>query len=65
MDDYGGFNCVRTENVSESAGTFSVTENWFLASGTAYENYNINLSTSNSAPFVSVNVDGSIKGLAW
>ena len=35
MDDYGGFNCVRTENVSESAGTFSVTENWFLASGTA------------------------------
>ena len=64
MDDYGGFNCVRTENVSESAGTFSVTENWFLASGTAYENYNINLSTSNSAPFVSVNVDGSIKGLS-
>tara|TARA_Y100000590_G_scaffold38864_3_gene41636 strand:+ start:1322 stop:3199 length:1878 start_codon:yes stop_codon:yes gene_type:complete len=64
MDDYGGFNCVRTENVSESAGTFSVTENWFLASGTAFENYNINLSTSNSAPFVSVNIDGNIKGLS-
>jgi len=60
---YGGFNCVRTENLSESAGTFSVTENWFLASGTAYENYNVNLSTSNSDPFVNVNIDGSIKGL--
>ena len=64
MDIYGGFNCVRTENVSEAAGTFSVTENWFLASGTAFENYNINLSTSNSAPFVSVNIDGNIKGLS-
>ena len=63
MDIYGGFNCVRTENVSEAAGTFSVTENWFLASGTAFENYNINLSTSNSDPFINVNIDGNIKGL--
>ena len=63
MDIYGGFNCVRTENVSEAAGTFSVTENWFLASGTAFENYNINLSTSNSDPFINVSIDGNIKGL--
>jgi hypothetical protein len=61
---YGGFNCVRTESLSEAGGTFSVTENWFLASGTAYENYNINLSTSNSDPFISVSIDGNIKGLS-
>lgn len=64
MHAYGGFNCVRTENVNEVAGSFSVTENWFLASGSAYENYNINLSTSNTDPFVNVNIDGNIKGLS-
>ena len=60
---YGGFNCVRTENVSENDGSFSVTENWLLASGSAYENYKIDLSTSSSDPFVNVNINGSIKGL--
>jgi len=64
VDKYGGFNLVRTENVSESAGTFSVTENWFLSSGVAYENFNLKVSSSNNSPFVQVSVDGTIKGLS-
>lgn len=63
VDAYGGYNHVRSENLSESAGSYSVTENWFIAQGSAYENYNINTSTSNTDPFVSVNIDGNIKGL--
>lgn len=63
MEIYGGFNCVRTESISENDGSFSVTENWLLASGSAYENYKIDLSTSSSSPFVNVSINGSIKGL--
>ena len=63
IESYGGFNLIRTENVDETAGSFSVTENWVLASGNAFERYNISTSTSTSDPFISVSIDGSIKGL--
>jgi hypothetical protein len=60
---YRGFNHVRNEQLSESAGTYSITETWLLASGTAYETFNLSLSSSIDAPFVSVSLDGTIKGL--
>lgn len=63
IESYGGFNLIRTESVDETAGSFSVTENWVLASGQAFERYNISTNTSVSDPFVSVSIDGSIKGL--
>ena len=64
INKYGGYNLVRTENVDEAGGSYSVTENWFLSSGVAYENYNVNVSTSTSSPFVSVALDGNITGLS-
>ena len=64
VDSYGGFNQVSSENLSESAGSYSVSETWLLASGTAYENYNLSISSSTSDPFISVNIDGNIKGLS-
>ena len=64
VNTYGGFNHVRSENLSESAGSYGVTENWVIAKGTAYENYNLSTSTSNTDPFVSINIDGNIKGLS-
>jgi hypothetical protein len=64
IDTYRGFNHVRNEQLSESAGTYSVTETWFIASGTAYENFNMSLSSSIDAPFISVSIDGSIRGLS-
>lgn len=63
VQSYGGYNHVRSEQLSESAGTYSVTETWLLASGNAYENFNISLSSSIDNPFVSVSIDGSIRGL--
>jgi hypothetical protein len=63
VESYGGYNHVRSEQLSESAGTYSATETWLLASGSAYENFNISLSSSVDNPFVSVNIDGSIRGL--
>lgn len=61
---YQGFNHIRSEQLSESAGTYSVSETWFIASGTAYENYNMSINSSIDAPFISVSIDGSIKGLS-
>ena len=63
VNTYRGFNHTRTENLSESAGSYSVSETWLIASGTAYENYNLSISSSTDAPFVSVSIDGNIKGL--
>jgi len=64
VDTYRGFNHVRSENLSESAGSYSVSENWLIASGNAYENFNLSISSSTDNPFVSVSIDGNIKGLA-
>lgn len=62
-ESYGGFNHVRSEQVSESNGTYSVTETWLIASGTSYENYNLSVNTSIDSPLVSVSIDGTIRGL--
>jgi hypothetical protein len=64
VDTYRGFNHVRSENLSESAGSYSVSENWLIASGNAYENFNLSISSSTDSPFISVSIDGNIKGLS-
>jgi hypothetical protein len=61
---YGGFNHIRTEQLSESAGSYSVTESWVLASGNSHESFTLSTSTSVDSPFVSVTIDGVIKGLS-
>ena len=64
INKYGGYNLVRTENIDEAGGSYSVTENWFLCSGVAYEKFDLSVSSSNSSPFVQVSINGSIKGLS-
>lgn len=61
---YGGYNHARSENLNKTAGTYSVTDTWLLSSGTAYENYNININSSIDNAFVSVSIDGTIRGLS-
>lgn len=63
VNAYGGFNQIRTEEVNVSDGSYNVTENWVLSSGTSYENYNMSVSTSIDSPFIGVTIDGNIKGL--
>ena len=64
VSSYGGYNHVRTEQINVTEGTYSVSENWILASGNSTENYSMTTSTSNSDPFVTVGIEGSIKGLS-
>lgn len=64
IDSYRGYNHVRTEQINETAGSYSITENWILSSGLSNENYRMTTSTSSSDPFVNVNIDGTITGMS-
>jgi len=64
IEQYQGYNHVRTEQYSEHDGTYSCTETWIVASGRALETFNLNITSSIDAPFINVNLDGQIKGLS-
>ena len=60
---YGGYNRIVNESIDEAGGSYSLTETWVLATGTAFETYNINVSKGIDDSFTSVSIDGNIKGL--
>lgn len=60
---YGGYNHVRNETIGIMDGTYSVTENWILASGGAIEEFDISTRTSVENSLTSVTIDGRITGL--
>ena len=64
VNSYGGYNHVRTEQINQTDGTYSVSENWLLSSGKSLENFSMTTATSTSDPFVTVSIDGAIKGLS-
>jgi hypothetical protein len=61
---FGGYNHSRTENLDHTNGQYSITDTWLISSGTAYEDYNMNISSSLDGPFVQVSIQGTIKGLS-
>lgn len=61
---YGGFNHIRSEQSNVNAGTFSVTETWILSKSPVFENFNISINSSTDNPYVSVSIDGNIRGLS-
>ena len=62
--DYQGFNHSRNEEIDATAGSYSLTETWLIASGTDFENYEMSISSDNQNPFVTVGIQGTIKGLS-
>lgn len=65
LKGYKGYNHVRTENIDQGTGTYSITDTWLLAKETdAVESYSISIQTSNDNPYVEVSIDGSIRGLS-
>ena len=60
---YGGWNHVRNENLDINNGSFSVTETWVIASGSAIEDFTIQANDSIDNPYKKVTVDGSVRGL--
>jgi len=64
VQTYGGFNHIRTEQSNVNAGTYSVTETWILSQSPVFENYQISVNSSLDNPYVSVSIEGNIKGLS-
>lgn len=63
---YLPYNHARTSSIDKSAGSVTVTDTWVLAkSGVkALENYDMSVSSSADNPYIKVNIQGSVKGLA-
>lgn len=61
---FTGYNHIRSENIDKGAGSYSVNDTWILGSGTTLENFNISINSSNDSPYISVSIDGNIKGLS-
>lgn len=59
---YNARNLVRTEQLDKIGGNFSVTETWILASGTASEDYNIDVKRSLDSAYTTVSINGNING---
>lgn len=59
---YTGYNHVRSSNTNESAGAFSVTETWIIASGTSLEEYTIESASNINDPLKHVTINGNING---
>lgn len=69
--NYYGYNHSRVSTIDKTAGSVSITDTWYVASGlsNALETYNLSVSTSADNPYVRVSIDGTVKGLvrydAW
>jgi len=60
---YGGFNHTRSETRDEQGGSFTITETWVLASGTALEDFSVETNKDSASSLTRVSVQGTITGL--
>jgi len=60
---YTGRNHSKSETIDESAGTYSVLENWIISSGAALEDFTVTIKQSNQIGLTSVSIDGTVTGL--
>lgn len=62
LSGLGRYNSLRSENIDEVAGSYSVTESWVLSASAATETFDINTTTSLADGLTRVTVDGTITG---
>lgn len=62
-DYYQGFNHIRSEDTNVTDGSYSITETWLLASGSALEEFNISTTRTSQNGLTNVSINGSITGL--
>ena len=59
---YNGVNHVRNESINQQGGSYSMTENWVLASGGATEAFSISTNNQLESPFPTVSIEGTVTG---
>jgi hypothetical protein len=60
---FGGFNHTRSANTDKSNGSFSVTEMWLISSGTALEDFTVDINSDITQPLAKVSINGTVTGL--
>lgn len=64
ISGFSAYNHIRSETIGEESGTYSVSENWILTSGSAaLEDYTITTRTSTENAITTVGIEGQIIGL--
>lgn len=70
VDDFAAYNHIRTQEISETDGSFSVSETWLVINpsgsgiaGRATEDFNVSIRTGTDTALTRITVDGSIQGL--
>ncbi len=58
----GAYNSLRSENIDEVGGSYSVTESWVLSAEIATETFDISTTTSLADGLTRVTIDGTITG---
>lgn len=61
LSNLSGYNHLVTTNIDKTDGVFTLSESWIMASGIAYEDFNINTSAGLDG-LTSVSIEGSITG---
>jgi hypothetical protein len=59
---YRGYNLVRSEDIDEAGGGYSVSESWVISSGNAVETFNIKKEVQLESPYTTVTIDGEVMG---
>ena len=63
LEGFSGYSHSRTESIDQAGGSYSLTDNWVLASGTtAFEQYDMSISSSTDAAYNEVSINGTIRG---
>jgi len=60
---YGGYNHIRSENIDVKAGSYGVTETWILASGSALEDFTVQILSTSESNRQNVKINGTVTGL--
>lgn len=60
---YGGYNHVRSESIDKAGGGYTINETWVLTSGSALEDFNIQITNTSDSNRQNVKINGTITGL--
>jgi hypothetical protein len=60
---YGGYNHSRTEAINIAGGGYNITETWLLASGSALEDFTIQITSNAESNRQNVKINGTVTGL--
>lgn len=63
LSSYMALNHVKNESINELAGDYSLSENWILSSGIAFEDFTVESRRSLESALTEVSINGQIQGL--